>query len=96
LLSSGNGEFKAQSLLENYPNPFNPTTTIGYVLQEKSSAKLTVLNALGEEVAVLVNEEQDKGYHKVEFDGSKLSSGVYFYKLVAKDFVSTKKMMLVR
>ena len=49
------------SLEQNYPNPFNPTTTIGYVLQEKSNAKLTMLNSLGEEIAVLVNEEQDKG-----------------------------------
>ena len=56
------------TLEQNYPNPFNPTTTIGYVLQEKSNAKLTLLNSLGEEIAVLVNEEQDKGYHKVEFD----------------------------
>ncbi len=60
------------TLEQNYPNPFNPTTTIGYVLQEKSNAKLTLLNAFGEEIAVLVNEEQDKGYHKVEFNGSKL------------------------
>ncbi len=82
------------SLEQNYPNPFNPTTTIGYVLQEKSNAKLTVFNSLGEEIAVLVNEEQDKGFHKVEFDGSKLSSGVYLFKIAAKDFVSTKKMIL--
>ena len=84
------------SLAQNYPNPFNPTTTIGYVLQEKSNTKLTVFNSLGEEVAVLVNEEQDKGYHKIEFDGSKLSSGVYLFKIVANSFVSTKKMMLVK
>jgi len=84
------------TLEQNYPNPFNPTTTIGYVLQEKSNARLTLLNSLGEEIAVLINEEQDKGYHKVEFDGSKLSSGVYFYKLVANDFVSTKKMILLK
>ena len=84
------------TLEQNYPNPFNPTTTIGYILQEKSNAKLTLLNALGEEIALLVNEEQEKGYYKVELDGSKLTSGVYFYKLVAKDFVSVKKMMLVK
>jgi len=84
------------SLLQNFPNPFNPVTTIGYVLQENSNAKLTVINAIGEEIAVLVNQEQGKGFHKVEFEGSKLSSGVYFYKLVAKDFVSIKKLMLVR
>ena len=84
------------TLEQNYPNPFNPTTTIGYVLQEKSNAKLTLLNALGEEIAVLVNEEQDKGYHKVEFDGSKLTSGVYFYQLKAGTFTETKKMMLMK
>jgi photosystem II stability/assembly factor-like uncharacterized protein len=91
------------SLSQNYPNPFNPTTTIGYVLQEKSNAKLTMLNSLGEEIAVLVNEEQDKGYHKVVFDASKLPSGVYFYQLKiypanggAGSFVETKKMILLR
>ena len=83
-------------LEQNYPNPFNPTTTIGYVLQEKSNAKLTLLNSLGEEIAVLINEEQDKGYHKVELDASKLTSGVYFYQLEAGAFVSTKKMLLLR
>ena len=83
-------------LEQNYPNPFNPTTTIGYVLQEKSNAKLILLNTIGEEIAVLVNEEQDKGYHKVEFDGSKLTSGVYFYKLQGGNFVETKKMILLR
>lgn len=84
------------SLEQNYPNPFNPTTTLGYVLQEKSNAKLTLLNSLGEEIAVLVNEEQDKGYHKVEFNGSRLASGVYFYKLTAGSFISTRKMMLLK
>ena len=84
------------TLEQNYPNPFNPVTTIGYVLQEKSNAKVTILNSLGEEIAVLVNEEQDKGYHKVEFNGSKLTSGVYFYRLKAGEFISTKKMILLR
>ena len=84
------------SLEQNYPNPFNPTTTIGYVLQEKSNAKLTLLNSLGEEIAVLVNGEQDKGYHKIEFDGTRLSSGVYFYQLKAGTFIDTKKMILLR
>jgi len=84
------------TLEQNYPNPFNPVTTIGYVLQEKSNAKVTILNSLGEKIAVLVNEEQDKGYHKVEFNGSKLTSGVYFYRLKAGEFISTKKMILLR
>jgi len=84
------------SLEQNYPNPFNPITTIGYVLQEKSNAKLTLLNALGEEIAVIVNEEQDKGYHKVEFNGSNLPSGVYFYRIQAGNFIETKKLILLR
>jgi len=84
------------ALDQNYPNPFNPSTTIGYVLQKRSNTKLTLLNALGEEIAILLNEEQDKGYHKVEFDGSKLTSGVYFYKLQGGNFVETKKMILLR
>ncbi|OGU76050.1 MAG: hypothetical protein A2W11_06290 [Ignavibacteria bacterium RBG_16_35_7] len=84
------------TLEQNYPNPFNPTTTVGYVLQEKGNVKLTLLNAIGEEIAVLVNEEQDKGYHKVELDGSKLTSGVYFYQLRAGNFFETKKMILLR
>jgi photosystem II stability/assembly factor-like uncharacterized protein len=83
-------------LEQNYPNPFNPTTTIGYVLQEKSSTRLTVMNAIGEEIAVLVNEEQDKGYHRAELDGKNLSSGIYFYRLQAEDFVETKKMILLK
>jgi hypothetical protein len=84
------------SLGQNYPNPFNPSTTITYALKEKCDVKLTLLNSLGEELAILVNEEQDKGFHKVEFGGSKLSSGVYFYKLHAGKYIETKKMILLR
>ncbi len=84
------------SLKQNYPNPFNPTTTIGYVLAEKTNAKLTVLNALGEEILLLVNEEQDKGYHQVEVNASKLSSGIYFYKINAGNFNETRKMILMK
>jgi photosystem II stability/assembly factor-like uncharacterized protein len=84
------------TLEQNYPNPFNPTTTIGYVLKEKSNTKLILLNSIGEEVAVLVNEEQDKGFHKVDFSASTLSSGVYFYRLEAGSFVQTRKMILLK
>ena len=84
------------SLEQNYPNPFNPSTTINYGLKEKSNVRIILLNSLGEEIAVLVNEGQDKGYHKVEFDGSKLSSGVYFYQIKAGNFINTKKMILLR
>jgi len=84
------------ALEQNYPNPFNPTTTIGYILKEKINAKLILLNAIGEEVAVLVNEEQDKGFHKVDFNAKSLASGVYFYRLQAGDFVQTRKILLLK
>ncbi len=84
------------ALEQNFPNPFNPTTTIGYVLKEKSNAKLILLNAIGEEITVLVNEEQDKGFHKVDFNAANLPSGVYFYRLQAGSFAETKKMLLLK
>ena len=83
-------------LEQNFPNPFNPSTTIGYVLREKTIAKLILLNAIGEEVAVLVNKEQDEGIHKFDFNASTLASGVYFYRLQAGDFVQTRKMILIK
>ena len=83
-------------LFQNYPNPWNPITTIGYTLKENIQVKLTLLNILGEELSVLVNEEQNRGYHKVDFNGSKLSSGVYFYRLQAGDFIQTRKMILLK
>jgi len=84
------------ALEQNYPNPFNPATTIGYVLKEKTTAKLILLNAIGEEVVVLVNEEQGKGYHKVDFNAANLPSGVYFYQLRAGEYASVKKMLLIK
>ena len=84
------------SLEQNHPNPFNPATTIGYVLKEKCNAKLTLLNAIGEEMAVLVNEAQDKGFHKVDFNAANLPSEVYFYRLQAGNFVQTRKMILLK
>lgn len=84
------------TLEQNYPNPFNPTTTIGYVLKEKTNTKLILFNAIGEEIAVLVNEEQEKGFHKVEFNASALASGVYFYRLQVGGFVDMKKMILMK
>ena len=83
-------------MFQNYPNPWNPITTIGYTLKENIQVKLTLLNILGEELSVLVNEEQNRGYHKVDFNGSKLSSGVYFYRLQAGDFGQTRKMILLK
>jgi hypothetical protein len=84
------------SLEQNYPNPFNPSTSIQYTISSKQNVQLLVYNVLGKEVAILVNEEKPAGNYEVNFDASKLSSGVYFYQLQAGSFVETKKMILIR
>ena len=86
----------AFELEQNYPNPFNPSTTIRYNLPQAGFVNLKVYNALGQEVALLVNQEQVSGVYEVTFDAANLSSGIYFYKLESAGFVSTKKMMLVK
>ncbi|QQS35204.1 MAG: right-handed parallel beta-helix repeat-containing protein [Ignavibacteriales bacterium] len=83
-------------LAQNYPNPFNPTTVISYSIAKESLAKLVVFNSIGEEVLTLVNELKQPGNYSYNFDANSLSSGVYFYKLTAGDFVSTRKMLLVK
>ncbi len=83
-------------LKQNYPNPFNPVTTINYQIPELSFVTLKVYDVLGSEVAILVNEEKLIGRYEVEFDGSELTSGIYFYKLQAGDFIETKKMILIK
>ena len=83
-------------LNQNYPNPFNPSTKIAYVLKEKTNVKLLVMNALGEEVAVLVNQTQEQGFHQLDFNASNLPSGIYFYSLQTDNFSETKKMLLMK
>ena len=84
------------SLLQNYPNPFNPSTIISYELPIGASISLKVYDILGREVKELVNEQKVAGTYSVEFDGSKLSSGVYFYTITAGKFSQTKKMILAK
>ncbi len=84
------------SLFQNYPNPFNPSTTIRYALPHRSHATLTVYNTLGQQVAMLVNGEVEAGYHEVQFSASNLASGVYFYQLLAGDFLATKRLLVLR
>ncbi len=91
------------ALHQNYPNPFNPTTEIRYQIpevrgqrSEVSRVTLRVFDILGREVATLVDEVQDAGFKSAEFDASGLSSGVYFYRIHAGDFVQTKKLLLMR
>ncbi len=87
---------KEYALDQNYPNPFNPTTTISFAVKEKSNVNITILNPIGEEVTIILNEVREPGYHQVEFNASNLPSGVYFYRLQAGSFVQTKKMILVK
>ena len=83
-------------LEQNYPNPFNPGTSIKYSIPESGFVSLDVFNLLGEKVASLVNVEQEAGKYEVNFDASKLTSGVYFYQLQAGDHISLKKMLLLK
>ena len=84
------------ALHQNFPNPFNPTTTIRYALPEASQVRLEVYNALGQRVHELVSEEQHAGYYDIRFDASMLPSGVYFARLVAGSFTAVTKMYLLK
>jgi hypothetical protein len=97
------GEIPAAfTLLQNYPNPFNPSTTIRYGLPDRSAVRIVITNTLGQEVAVLENEEQEVGYHEVEWHAN-VASGIYFYRIDAVSttnpdnrFVQVKKMLLLK
>jgi hypothetical protein len=84
------------ALLQNYPNPFNPTTVVRYQLPVVNDVRLAVYDILGREVSLLVNERKDAGVYEVKFDASRLSSGVYLYRLQAGDFTQAQKMMVLR
>ncbi|MBL7075457.1 T9SS type A sorting domain-containing protein [candidate division KSB1 bacterium] len=83
-------------LHHNYPNPFNPITTIKYGLPKKSEVTLKIFNILGREVTTLVNEHQPAGYHLISWDASGHSSGIYFYQIQAGDFSQTRKLILLK
>jgi hypothetical protein len=83
-------------LAQNYPNPFNPTTTINYQLPTQAHVTLKIFDVLGREVATLVNKVEEAGYKSVNFDASKLPSGVHFYRIQAGSFVQTNKMLLMK
>jgi hypothetical protein len=84
------------SLAQNFPNPFNPATTIQYLVPQLSNVLLNIYDALGNKVATLVDEYKPQGSYEVTFDASHLSSGVYFYRLHAGNFVENKKMILMK
>jgi hypothetical protein len=90
------GVARVYSLEQNYPNPFNPSTKINFSIPVQSNVELTVFNILGQKVATLVNESLKAGNHSVTFDASKIASGMYFYRIEAGQFASTKKMLLMK
>jgi hypothetical protein len=83
-------------LYDNYPNPFNPSTTLRYSISEASFTSIKIYDALGNEVSSLVNETKPAGTYEVEFNASDLSSGIYYYTLNAGSFSETKKMILMK
>jgi hypothetical protein len=86
----------AYSLSQNYPNPFNPITKINYSVKNSGFVSIKVYDVLGNEAAVLVNENQTAGSYLVNFDGSELTSGIYFYTMIAGNYTESKKMLLVK
>lgn len=84
------------TLLQNYPNPFNPTTTISYQVPRTNHVLLKIFDALGSEIAILVNEIKPAGTHEITFDASGLPSGLYLYRMIANDQTFTRKMMLAK
>ena len=92
----GDGIPTDYNLFQNFPNPFNPVTTIYYSIPELSFITLRVYDVLGNEVASLVNEEKPIGNYEVDFNGTGIPSGIYFYTLQAGSFVETKKMVLMK
>jgi Secretion system C-terminal sorting domain len=85
------------SLSQNYPNPFNPLTHLEFGISNLGFVSLKVFDVLGNEVATLVNEKKNPGSYEVEFDGSNLSSGIYFYRLeVDENIIDTKRMVLLK
>jgi hypothetical protein len=90
------GVVSEYALVQNYPNPFNPTTTIKFSIMKPEFVKLTVYDLVGKEISVLISKEMTAGNYVVDFNGTTLSSGIYFYKITAGDFTSVKKMMMIK
>jgi len=87
---------KEYALHQNYPNPFNPSTTIGFDVPQRSFVKLVVYDLLGREVKTLVDEEKTPGRYEVKLDATGLTSGVYFYRIVAENFTQVREMMVIK
>ncbi|MDQ3021758.1 MAG: T9SS type A sorting domain-containing protein [Bacteroidota bacterium] len=95
-IHSNNLSVNEYRLYQNYPNPFNPNTVISYQLTVSNYTNLKVFDILGNEVALLVNEKQNAGNYSIDFNAGNLSSGIYFYKLIAGNYSETKSMILLK
>jgi hypothetical protein len=84
------------ALEQNYPNPFNPTTTINFSLGKPSQVKLVLYNVLGQKMLTIIDRRMNAGAYAIPFDASKLTSGIYFYRLEAGDFSSQRRMVLIK
>jgi len=84
------------ALYQNYPNPFNPATEIAFSLSVKVRATLRIYDMLGREIATLIDEEKNPGRYSIRWDAGRYASGVYFYRLIAGDFVQTRKLSLIK
>ena len=99
LTNATNNSIPSQSeykLYQNFPNPFNPYTYIKYEMPVEGFVEIEVYNVNGSKVQTLVNENQESGNHEIEFNGSNLSSGIYFYSIEAGSFLQTKRMILLK
>jgi carboxypeptidase T len=94
--SNGNLTPNKYTLEQNYPNPFNPATQINYSIAKEGLVKISIYDVLGREVKTLVNEVKTPGFYAVDFDGTNLSSGMYFYRMESGSFTDTKKMTLIK
>jgi hypothetical protein len=83
-------------LENNFPNPFNPTTNISFMIPKLNNVRLVVYDILGKEVATLVNSQLQPGNYDIVFDATKLASGIYYYSLITDEFTDTKRMVLVK
>ena len=83
-------------LFDNYPNPFNPSTTIEFHLSAQNKVTLKIFNILGEEVTTLVSDRLPAGKHRYKWEASHLSSGIYLYRLEVDNYTETKKMIFIR
>ncbi|MDX1700641.1 MAG: T9SS type A sorting domain-containing protein, partial [Melioribacteraceae bacterium] len=84
------------SLEQNFPNPFNPSTTISYQIKDEGKVQIKIFDVLGREIKVLVNETKQPGIYSLTYNANDLNSGVYFYSIKVNDFMSTKKMILLK